>query len=272
MSFTITVLMENTAPEGALAGEHGLSLLVEGQGVRVLYDTGPSPRFLFNARALGAELEGLDALVLSHGHYDHTGGAAALLTGPKPPKSIYLGRDFFTRRFKRGGEEIGSLLDERTALQSAEVHVVGDEPARIAEGVFAVSVFTLNNSVELTDAYIQRETSDWLDTDTFCDETALVLETPTELTLISGCSHVGCANMCTRVEELFGRKVDTFIGGTHLMNADDERIEQTARLLRQHGVRRLGACHCTGCRANEYFASAYPGWFASNVGSRVTVG
>ena len=108
MSFSITVLMENTAAWEGLAAEHGLSLLVEGPDCRVLYDTGASPRFWNNARSMGVSLSPLDALVLSHGHYDHTGGTAALLGeadlagpgvfhGPLRPKKLRAGRD------RRGG-------------------------------------------------------------------------------------------------------------------------------------------------------------------------
>ena len=70
-----TTVMENTSHDTRLIAQHGLSLLIEGEGRKFVYDTGQSPRFLLNARALGVDLSGADALILSHGHWDHTGGA-----------------------------------------------------------------------------------------------------------------------------------------------------------------------------------------------------
>ena len=114
MAFRIPTLMENQALTDCLTQEHGLSLLVEGENCRILYDTGASPMFLKNAAELGEVLEPLDALVLSHGHYDHTGGVAALLTGRSRPASVYLGRNFFGPRYSRkkdGLKEIGAPFE-----------------------------------------------------------------------------------------------------------------------------------------------------------------
>ena len=143
MSFEIITLMENSSPRDCLASEHGLSLLVEGAGLRVLYDTGGSPRFLQNAGTLGVGLDDLDALVFSHGHYDHTGGAAALLTGPIRPGAVYLGKDFFRPRFSPKGDglmDIGAALDQGTFERTGvPCHVVGAEPLALGEALWLVS-------------------------------------------------------------------------------------------------------------------------------------
>ncbi len=275
MAFYITTLMENTAAEDCLAAEHGLSLLIEGEQVRILYDTGASPRFLKNAGTLGATLEALDALVLSHGHFDHTGGAAALLTGPVRPRAVYLGEHFFERRYAKNQDglmDIGAAL-EPTAMDVAGVPcmVVGPDPIPLANGVFLVSGFSSTEEGERPPAHLLRLRNGSLEQDAFEDEVAVVLETEQELALISGCSHAGILSMCRRVEELFGRPVTTFVGGTHLMDADDTRIRRTCDGLRERGLARLGACHCNGERATAYFQGHFPGFFRNNVGARVTI-
>ena len=274
--FTILTLMENTAPTDCLAAEHGLSLLIEGGGRRVLYHTGGSPRFMQNAGALGAGLLGLDALVLSHGHYDHTGGAAALLSLEEPPREIFLGRGFFDPRRSRekdGLMDISSMVEERLLKRSGiPCRVVGEEPVKLGEGLWLVSGFAPGEPVEAPSPRLLRLRGGALEVDAFEEEVAVVLETPGHLALVSGCSHVGVLNMCRRVEELFGRPVTDFVGGTHLMDADDRRIEETCRLLRERGMKRLGACHCSGQRAGAYFEANFPGFFRNNVGTRVTVG
>ena len=275
MSFTILTLMENNAGRECLAREHGLSLLVEGAGLRVLYDTGGSPRFLQNAGTLGIGLDDLDALVFSHGHYDHTGGASALLQRERPPRSIWLGRNFFQPRYGKvpdGLMDISAMVEEGFLKRSGiPCHVVGEEPVKLGEGMWLVSGFTAGEPVETPSPRLLRRRNGRLEVDTFEEEVALVLETPSSLALVSGCSHVGVLNMCRRVEALFGRPVTDFVGGTHLMDAGDERIEATCRLLRERGVRRLGACHCSGERAGAYFEANFPGFFRNNGGTRVVI-
>ena len=106
MSVRITVLVENTpaadAP-GGVEGEHGLSLLVESEGARVLFDTGASGLVVRNAEALrlAKELTELDAIVLSHGHYDHTGGLAAVLEKAAAGTPVHVRPGFFGRKAKK---------------------------------------------------------------------------------------------------------------------------------------------------------------------------
>lgn len=275
MAFRITTLMENQALTDCLTQEHGLSLLVEGENCRILYDTGASPMFLKNAAELGEVLEPLDALVLSHGHYDHTGGVAALLTGRSRPASVYLGRNFFGPRYSRkkdGLKEIGAAF-EPEAVSGAGIPCVevGDEPIALAAGVWAVSGFASTEELEGPSPAMMRGADGALEEDRFEDEVVLVLETEGELVLVSGCAHVGILSMCRRVEALFGRPVTSFVGGTHLMAADDQRIEHTCRCLRERGMVRLGACHCNGPRAAAYFKENFDGFFENHVGTRVDV-
>lgn len=275
MPFQITVLMENSAAQEPLAEEHGLSLLVEGADRRVLYDTGASPRFLNNARALGVSLNPLDALVLSHGHYDHTGGTAALLGEGIRPDVICLGPAFFEERYARkptGLTEIGAAVSRR-ALESsgALVRVLEEEPLELGPGLWAMSGFTCEEELERPAPKLLRRRRGRLETDTFSDETALVLETEEELAVLSGCAHVGVISMCQRVSRHFGRPVTTFVGGTHLADCGEERIRYTGARLRELGVRRLGACHCTGAQAEAYFLEHFSGFAPVHGGARILV-
>ena len=273
MGFEIVTLMENGALSDCLAAEHGLSLLIRGEGRRILYDTGASPRFLKNAEDLGEDLAPLDALVFSHGHYDHTGGAAALLTAPVRPGAVYWGRDFFAPRRSRkrdGLMDIGAAVSP-AAFAEIPCRQVGQEPVAAGPGIWLLSGFVSQQPMEGPVPGLLRQTDRGLEPDEFGDEVAVVLETDRELALISGCSHVGILSMCSQVSRRFGRPVTVFVGGTHLMDAEEERIRFTCERLRQWGVRRLGACHCSGERAAAYFTAHFPGFFANHTGSRVTI-
>lgn len=275
MPVQITVLMENRPVREGLAAEHGLSLLVEGAGRRVLYDTGASPRFLNNARALGVSLSPLDALVLSHGHYDHTGGTAALLGEGIRPGRVLLGRAFFADRYAQkpaGLVEIGAAVSRRL-LESCELPLepVGEEPLALGEGIWALSGFRPGEGLEAPSPRLIRRGSGGLETDLFPEETALVLEDGPELVLISGCAHSGVVGMCERTAQVFRRPVTVFLGGTHLSDSGEERIAYTCARLKELGVRRLGACHCTGAGAEDYFSKYVPGFFPVRAGLRVTL-
>ena len=275
MPFTITPLVENTTASPCLAPEHGLSIFVEGNGKKILYDTGPSPRFLLNAKALSADLDDLDAIVLSHGHYDHTGGTTALLARGRGPKAVYVGKGFFKERYSRKGDdllELSATVEARAISHEGIPCVeVGDEPMPLGPGVWLLSGFVSTDEQETANPNSVYRDHDQFKVDQFEDEVVLVLETGEGLAMISGCSHVGILSICRRVEEIFEQKVVCFIGGTHLMNAGDSRIAHTCRRLREMGIRRLGACHCNGERASAYFKENFPGYFENQTGTRVVL-
>lgn len=273
MGFVITTLMENHSPKTCYMAEHGLSLLVEGCGFRLLYDTGSSPGFLNNARTMGIDLTELDALVLSHSHYDHTGGITALLAERTVP--VYLGTGFFEERYSRktdGLRDIGtSVTPSFFSSRHIPVTEVSAGPLEFFPGVYVLSGFRTQFPEEAPPKSVLRGPRAALRQDTFEDEVVIVLRTEKELCLLSGCSHNGLLSMCARVEELFGHPVTTFLGGTHLMEADGQRIEYTCSRIKNSGIRRLGACHCNGAQATEYFQKNLPGFFENHVGTIVTV-
>jgi 7,8-dihydropterin-6-yl-methyl-4-(beta-D-ribofuranosyl)aminobenzene 5'-phosphate synthase len=275
MSFLITTVMENTSHDTRLIAQHGLSLLIEGEGRKFVYDTGQSPRFLLNAKALGVDLSGADALILSHGHWDHTGGAAALITSMTPPGALYVGEGFFTPRYRTvedGELEIGSLLSERTvSLSGVPCFTVGREPAQLSANAWLLSGFASTDAHEAANPVMMRDADGAHVTDTFPEEVALVLKGGEGLTVISGCSHNGIISICTRIQDVFGEPVRRFVGGTHLISADDERIAYTCSRLQEMGIRHLGACHCTGEKAESFFASRFPGFYRNNVGTRTEI-
>lgn len=275
MSVKITTLIENSAKSDIYYSEHGLSLLVEANGVRVLYDTGSSSLFLKNAKTLDADLNNVDALVLSHGHYDHTGGVDAIVAHHLHPKKIYLGKHFFDLRYtkKRDGlKEIGATFDENTLNSIGSTVVeVEDEPVSLGKGLWAVSGFKTTYPVEELSAGMMKLEGGMMKKDTFQDEVVLVVETEKELAVISGCSHIGILSIVHRVSELFNRPVTMFVGGTHLVDSDDERIQYTCEQLKEEGITRLGACHCNGERAATYFEEHFPGFFRNTAGACIVI-
>ena len=273
MRFQATVLIDNTTVSPELKAEHGLSILITAEdGYRLLLDTGDTGAFLDNAAALGTDLSGLDALVLSHGHYDHTGGLSTLLEQCDPPKEIYFGSCFFAPRYRR---ELGRMRGISARVQEMDLmkrrlnYYMLDRSIcyPLHEGIWLVTGFPSTNRFEKpVKAMVRRIGEDFI-VDDFCDEVAVVLEQEDSLSVVSGCSHNGMINICQRVSSYFQRPVDTFLGGTHLVAADSARLRSTIKALGFLRVRRVAACHCNGGEANELFARELRGYLPVHSGS-----
>lgn len=260
MRFQATILIDNQTQSDALIAEHGLSILVTAQdGYRFLLDVGDSGAFLKNADTLGLDLNGLDAVVLSHGHYDHTGGLMDLVEQRVPPKEIYFGSFFFAPRYRR---ELGRMRGISARIQEIDLmkkrlnyYMLNPSTCYpLHEGIWLMTGFSQTNRFETPVKAMVRRIGDELIPDDFCDEIAVILDGEKSLTILSGCSHNGVINICQRASSYFQRPVSAFLGGTHLTDAEPARIRATVRALDALGLRKVCACHCNGEEASAIFA------------------
>ena len=122
MSLKITTLIENLPDkEGKLQFEHGFSVWIETADKRILFDTGQSGAFTRNAAAMGIDLATADMVVLSHGHYDHTGGVPELLSIRKEKTLFYAGKEFFYQNISAWKTIAGNTTEirlERSCFRS----------------------------------------------------------------------------------------------------------------------------------------------------------
>lgn len=256
----ITVLVENSAPEG-LTAEWGLSMLIEYRGKQYLLDAGSSDVFLENARNMGVSLETVDAAILSHAHYDHSGGLDAFceLNGKAP---IYIRREAaencysWHRRFpKYIGVQRGVLKkrDERLVRVEGK-HAVGD-------GIWLLphSVGNLKQRGKSAEMYVRRGL--WLFPDEFRHEQSLVFEMGDNLVIFSSCSHSGVDYILDEVSQNFpSKKIIAMVGGFHLVRTPPREVRLLAERLRKLGVPRLYTGHCTGDQALEILQEEFPGF------------
>ena len=246
----ITVLAENTAARDGLVAEHGLSLLVETNGQAILCDGGQSDALLSNAAALGKDLSAVSAAVLSHGHYDHSGGISALAkTYPQIP--IFLraeaGGDYF-----HGERTIGIDKTLATCPQCRQVADVG--VTKLGETLSVFSGFgnafprpSANEGLTVRDERGERA-------DDFCHEQAAVIEENGNRVLISGCAHSGILNILARFTALYGGVPDAVFSGFHTAKPDSytpaeiAELQALAEALFETGAT-LYTGHCTGDEA-----------------------
>ena len=257
----ITALMENrSSANRALVNEHGLSLIIEKNGHRILFDCGQNHHFIDNAHRLGISLSDLDAVVLSHGHYDHAAGFCDLAESGGSVPVLYIGRDFFDRKYSRKGMRFSDLSpgwDEDFALSHCVSLKTIDSYMEILPGVAAVSDFERIHEEETIPERFVRERAGKIIHDDFHDEIVLCIDTDEGVVIITGCSHPGIMNIFDTVHERLGRNIVGIIGGMHLSEADEKRSERTFSYLRESGVDFIVPCHCSGERAAELASEVF---------------
>lgn len=256
---SVTALMDNQPSENkALINEHGLSYLVEGEGFRFLFDCGAGSHPWDNAHRLGRSIQNLDAVILSHSHYDHAAGYRDLLERNCGSRLLYTGPHFFEPKFAWDGRKYTDLSAGFDA-SFLEVHTVEhrtvENITELAPGVYLVGGFPRVHDFETIPDRFLRQSEDGFIPDDFSDEILLAIDTPQGLAILVGCSHPGILNMVEHVCAVLDRPVFGVFGGTHLAEANDERIRTTVTALQDKGLQILGLSHCSG-QAAECIAEA----------------
>jgi 7,8-dihydropterin-6-yl-methyl-4-(beta-D-ribofuranosyl)aminobenzene 5'-phosphate synthase len=279
MKTTLTVLVENTVPgksDGLLA-EHGFSLLLERGDRHILFDTGAGAALLHNASRLGVDLRRVDAVVLSHGHKDHTGGLTAALGAIGKPVPVYAHPGIFVDRFGKranGKMRYAGLPFKREALEGMGAEFdLSTAFRKIDAGLYVTGEVPRRNAYETGDGNLFVPRGETLEPDPFQDDMSMVVEGIDGLALILGCCHSGLVNTLDHVRDrLPGKPIHTVIGGTHLGFAPADQLRQTMTTLRERHVQRLGLSHCTGLQAGARLAAEFGDAAAfCNVGYSVTL-
>jgi 7,8-dihydropterin-6-yl-methyl-4-(beta-D-ribofuranosyl)aminobenzene 5'-phosphate synthase len=257
----LTILTDNYAAPG-LACEHGFAVLIETGDKSILFDTGQLDALETNCLALGTDLSGIDIIVLSHGHYDHTGNLAKVLHRARRA-TLYLHPSALVERYSiRNGKAkpidmpgeairtIDELPDERVRWVT--------EPLRLTEGVYLTGPVPRQTTFEDTGGPFFFD-PDGKYPDPIEDDLSLWIEEPEGLTVLAGCCHSGIVNTLDFIESITGPKpIARLIGGMHLSAASEERLARTVEALKKRDIERLIPCHCTGQAATELFARKLP--------------
>ena len=223
----ITVLFDNLSPDPNLTPAHGFSCLIEGREETVLFDTGLDTHILLaNMKALAKDPKAITTVVISHIHFDHSGGLFGLLqeTGIRPrivvPKSMY--------------EE---FIDHAKGLGCAVVVV--DEPTRINAEIRSTGQVEAPNGL--------RDFA----------EHALIVDSGDGPVMITGCAHPGIVKLTRRAADLGPEAPTTVLGGFHLRHDGEDEVDDVIDALKKIGVKRVGTSHCTGRAHAERFQQAW---------------
>lgn len=268
----LTVLMENRAGDNpAIKSEHGFSVYIETPSTTLLFDTGASGAFLENASLMGIQLEKVEHLILSHGHYDHTGGVMPFFDSVKTHPTIHVGKGFFSKRYhdkidqenRRKSHYIGNSFTEEALTQTGcTIQVETRDVYWLTEEVALFTGFPLVTAWEPLNTDFKSSDGGNEAMDAFNDEIALGIRTEAGLVVLLGCAHRGAVNMVTAIAERTDMPLRAVIGGTHLKNASEERIDATIQALQAFHLEMLGVCHCTGKQAGERMKAAFGSAFS----------
>ncbi len=245
-------------------GEWGFAVLIEADGHTVLFDTGERPdTVLKNAEELGIDLSSVDTVILSHNHFDHTGGLVTLrreLKGKNPSavqhthvgEGIFLPRSLDPEAVKALPPIAPELLVKATDVRDQYQALGGrftihKEPIELHPGMWITGPIPRVHPEKNWTPFMRIHKGEELVEDTIPEDQALVLNTPEGLVVVVGCGHAGLVNTMEHARSITnGTPIHAVLGGFHLLSASDQHLGWTGSKMREFGVQHLVGAHCTG--------------------------
>jgi len=270
MGLQITTLSDDTAGLNGLMAERGLSILVESEEMNILFDTGQSLSASHNADLMGINLKLVDKIVLSHGHFDHTGGLKQILLRAGKEMDIIAHPDIWAAKYgRRQGQEaqyIGIPFHRQTLESLGARFHLSRKPVRLTDSIMTTGEIPMTTEYETIEPRLVVKEGDRFKPDKFLDDQALIITSGAGLVVILGCAHHGIINTLYHARKLTGvEAIYAVFGGCHLINATEERIWLTIAALKELGVSKLGFGHCTGLVASSIMAREFGESFLFNV-------
>ena len=251
----LRILVDNhTLIDRYFVGEPGLSIFIETDGTRILFDTGYSNVFLANADRMGLDLLGVDTVVLSHAHLDHTWGLqhliqrhaeAAFEQAPAQRPALVAHPTVFDSRTVAGIGEIGALVSKENAAAWFDLRL-SRQPVWLAPDLVFLGQIERVTDFEARTPIGRIHTAEGDEDDYLFDDSALVFKSADGLVIITGCAHAGICNTISQAMRVCGEtRIADVIGGFHLLDPPQVQLEETVRYFQQRAAGAVHACHCT---------------------------
>jgi len=253
----LKIVVDNQAAVG-MAAEHGLAIWVEHHGRRILFDTGQGKALRPNTELTRNDLANVDLLVLSHGHFDHTGAIDYVLQ-QNPSIAVFAHPEVLRQRYSIHSDcapkEISMAPEEQLLIENlpdTQLHWVW-APVQIASGTYLTGPIPRVHPLEDTGGPFFTD-PDGRHPDPITDDMAMWIETERGLLILCGCCHSGLINTVTHIlNQSADRRIYGIIGGLHLKDASAERLAATTEALSRWNPEFIIPCHCTGEHAIDHF-------------------
>lgn len=257
----ITTLVDNHALIGSKYwAEHGLSFLIEADGEKILFDTGQTGEVIaHNLERFNEDLSDLKHVVLSHGHYDHTGGLEEIAKRTDNT-TVYAHPDIFYDKYVKRDKKykpIGIPFEEDELKNSFKFNLK-KKGAEIIGSVRTTGQIPRITKFEGVPKRFYIKKNNRYINDDISDDQALVLSTRNGIMVILGCTHSGIVNTLYHIKKITGKK-DIFglIGGIHLWSAKEGQLQKTAKVIKEFKPRFIGLSHCSGINTFNYFSKVF---------------
>ena len=274
MKIKATIVSENCVFHlpGAVA-EHGLSIFMETDRGNYLLDTGQGKAVVNNALVLGIDLATIKGIIMSHHHWDHTGGLGPVLD-LKGAVDVYAHPEFFKESYSVSGDTVRyiGVPYPRPLLEAKGARFqLSKEFRQIEPGLWLTGEVPRRTDYELGDKKQVVKSGSSYVKDDLRDDQSVVVETARGLFIVLGCCHSGIINTLSHIVEKMKRHdIFAVIGGTHLGPVSDEQRTKSIEALKSFDIKRLGVSHCTGLKTASLLSNVFgERFFFCNVGTVV---
>ena len=256
----LTILSENRVTSPHLIAEQGLAIFIETPAGNILFDTGQTDALIHNADILNIPLQKVDYVVLSHGHYDHTGGLPYIAELKKPLPVIchpaLINKKY--RVFPAGNLDIGIPWEKNVLARKGVEFQFHTHPFQIFPDIWFSGEIPRNNNYETIDETYQQRVLESLIHDELHDDAFLALNTVKGLVVLFGCGHAGPVNSLKHAMRItHNHQVYAIIGGMHLQSAEQQKINAIVLNLEKINPDLIFPLHCTGFTAIHKLFSVF---------------
>lgn len=274
---SLTILTDNSVPgKSDLLAEHGFSVYLETSEGNYLFDTGKGRAIVHNANLCQIDLSTIQAIILSHGHGDHTGGLPEVLNF-KSEVPIWAHPDIFLERFclgANGCKKYSGIPYYRGFLEKkGAIFYFNSKPAELAPGIHLTGAIPRSTEFETGDMDNRfAERNGQTVGDRIADDQSLILVTRRGLLIVLGCAHAGMINVIQHAVKLTDvDRIYAIVGGTHLDFVENSQVEKTIDALRTYSIEHFIPSHCTGPRVTARLSREFEKCFEfSHVGKSLS--